>query len=294
MVQLVTLISHLSVIMAFRSNQPQTPYPFLSSTCAIISVHGQSPHIFPVLSINCSPFFRMSNLLSARHSRVVRQTLQGCHKMLAQPTKQKRALTPSDVNIVLHHYESSTQHDDLLFLSLFLTAFFALMHLGELVFSDDCFVHDWKKISCRSSVRFLDDSYGFVLPAHKADHLFDGSQILCGEKFSFPTLLHFWWYLTSQDTLFPLVSPLWLTSDGSVPTRNFFIRRLRIFFPSDIAGQSLWAGSATMLADLGVSPHIIQAAGRWSSEAFRIYIRKNPFLLHNLISGQTPSHTLAS
>jgi hypothetical protein len=67
--------------------------------------------------------------------------------MLAQPTKRKRALTPSDVNLILRHYETLTQHDDLLFLSLFLTAFFTLMCLGELVFSDDRFVHDWKKIS---------------------------------------------------------------------------------------------------------------------------------------------------
>jgi hypothetical protein len=85
-----------------------------------------------------------------------------------------------------------------------------------------------------------------------------------------------------------------LTSAGSVPTWSFFIHQLRAFFPSDIAGQSLRAGGTTMLADLGVSSHIIQAAGCWSSEAFRIYIRKNPFLLHNLIFGQTPSHTVAS
>jgi hypothetical protein len=41
-----------------------------------------------------------------------------------------------------------------------------------------------------------------------------------------------------------------------------------------------------MLADLGVSPNNIQAAGRWPSEAFRIYVRKNPFLLQNLIFGR--------
>ena len=49
-----------------------------------------------------------------------------------------------------------------------------------------------------------------------------------------------------------------------------------------------------MLADLGVSPHIIQATGCWSSEAFRIYVRKNPFLLHNLIFGHTSNVPAAS
>jgi hypothetical protein len=271
---------------------PDTLSFFVVYMCHHISPRSVSTYLSGLVS-QLQPFF--PDIKAARHSRVVRQTLQGCHKMLAQPTKRKRALMPSDVHLVLRHYETSTLHDDLLFLTLFLTAFFALMRLGELVFSDDRFVHDWKKISRRSSVRFLDDSYSFILPAHKADRLFDGSRVLvCGDKFSFPSLFHFRRYLSSRDTLFPLASPLWLTSDGSVPTRSFFIRRLRSFFPSDIAGQSLRAGGATMLADLGVSPHIIQAAGRWSSEAFRIYIRKNPFLLHNLLFGQTPSHTLAS
>ena len=231
----------------------------------------------------------------ARQSRIVRQTLQGCYKMLAQPTKRKCALTPSDIKLVLWHYEHLSQHDDLLFLSLFLTTFFTLLCLGELVFPDDHFVQDWHKITRRSSVQVLDNSYSFVLPAHKADRLFDSSHILvCGENFSFPTLFHFRRYLASRDALFPLASPLWLTSTGSVPTCSFFIRCLRFFFPSDIAGQSLQAGGATMLADLGISPHIIQATGRWSSEAFRIYIRKNPFLLHNLLFAQSPSHTVAS
>jgi hypothetical protein len=239
------------------------------------------------------PYF--PDITSAHQSRIVRQTLQGCHKMLAQLTKRKCALTPSDVKLVLRHYEVLTRHDDILFLSMFLTAFFALMCLGELVFSDDHFVQDWRKITRRSSVRLQNDSYSFVLPSHKANRLFDSSLILvCGEKFSFPTLFHFCRYLMSRDTLFPLVSPLWLTSTGSVPTWSFFIRRLCAFFPSDIAGQSLRAGGATMLADLGISPHVIQAAGCWSSEAFQIYIRKNPFLLHNLLFAQSPSQTVAS
>jgi len=161
---------------------------------------------------------------------------------------------------------------------MFLSAFFALLRLGELTFPDDQFVRDWRKISRRSSVVLSENHYSFTLPAHKADRIFEGSHILvCGEKFSCPSLSHFTRYLTSRDTLFPLASPLWLTAAGTVPTRSFFIRRLRAFFPSDIAGQSLRAGGATMLADLGVSPHIIQAAGRWTSEAFRIYVRKNPF-----------------
>jgi hypothetical protein len=128
--------------------------------CHQISPCSVSTYLSGLVS-QLQPYFPVK---TAHHSRIVRQTLQGCHKMLALSTKRKRALTTSDVNLVLQHFESSTQHNDLLFLSLFLTAFFALMRLGELVFSDDHFVHDWKKITRRSSVRFQDDSYGFILP----------------------------------------------------------------------------------------------------------------------------------
>ncbi|KAG1865712.1 hypothetical protein C8R48DRAFT_600904 [Suillus tomentosus] len=41
----------------------------------------------------------------------------------------------------------------------------------------------------------------------------------------------------------------------------------------------------TALAATGVTPALIQAAGRWSSDEFQKYIRKHPYLLHLLIHG---------
>jgi len=46
----------------------------------------------------------------------------------------------------------------------------------------------------------------------------------------------------------------------------------------------MWAGGATFLARYGVSPSLIQAQGWWSSDAFLIYIHKNPALLIDLIT----------
>jgi hypothetical protein len=202
----------------------------------------------------------------------------------ATPTTRKEALSLCDVTHILTHFLTIRDHDSLLFVSLFLTAFFALHRLGELVFPDDSSIRDWRKIIRRSSVTLHPDRYGYTLPAHKADRQFQGSQVVVwGEQFGYPTLPHFSSYLHSRDAKFPLASPLWLTSAGLVPTRSFFISRMRSLFPPDIAGQSLRAGGATMLAEKGTAPCLIQAAGRWSSEAFRIYVRKNPFLLQALL-----------
>ena len=41
------------------------------------------------------------------------------------------------------------------------------------------------------------------------------------------------------------------------------------------------------LAQAGAAPELIKAAGRWSSDAFERYIRKNPMLMHALILGRS-------
>ena len=55
--------------------------------------------------------------------------------------------------------------------------------------------------------------------------------------------------------------------------------RLHRFFDNDIGGHSMRAGGATSLAEHGTPPSIIQAVGRWTSDAFLMYIRKNPVLV---------------
>jgi len=63
--------------------------------------------------------------------------------MRGTPTKRKRALTLDNPQRVIDLYSSSTDHDDLLFLAIILTGFFALMRLGELTFPDDKSIRDW-------------------------------------------------------------------------------------------------------------------------------------------------------
>jgi hypothetical protein len=136
----------------------------------------------------------------------------------------------------------------------------------------------------RSSVQIYPKSYQFTLPGHKADRLFEGSQILIqSTDFSDDAWRPFTCYLTLCDRLFPFRAKLWLKEDGTIPTRGWFLRRLHRHLSGNIGGQSLRAGGATALAEAGVPPHLIQAIGRWSSEAFQIYIRCHPVLLAALL-----------
>src|SRR6266540_6107538 len=104
----------------------------------------------------------------------------------------------------------------------------------------------------RASVRMTDDQYQFTLPFHKADRLFTGNEVLVQQTTRLLNpIFHFKRYLASRDRLLPLLSPLWLRSNGAVPTRSFFIRRLRVFLPSSFWGQSMRARGATWLAEQG-------------------------------------------
>ncbi|KAG5221505.1 RNase domain-containing protein [Salix suchowensis] len=57
---------------------------------------------------------------------------------------------------------------------------------------------------------------------------------------------------------------------------------------SRLGGHSARAGGATFYASLGLSEDIIQALGRWSSEAWKIYVRENPTIRAEL---QLAQHT---
>ncbi|THH26859.1 hypothetical protein EUX98_g7326 [Antrodiella citrinella] len=82
-------------------------------------------------------------------------------------------------------------------------------------------------------------------------------------------------YLVSRDNSFPFHSALWITASGTVPTRTWFLAKLRTVFPtsSNIGGHSLRSAGATHFAIIGWPDDRIHALGRWSSDAFKIYIR---------------------
>lgn len=80
--------------------------------------------------------------------------------------------------------------------------------------------------------------------------------------------------------------PLFLLQDGRPLSRGILTDWLRqIMSASGVAGNfsshSFRIGAATVAARKGIPDHLIQALGRWSSNAYQLYIR-------------TPSESLAS
>ena len=267
---------------------PVEPTPDTLSFYVVYMAHHIKPKsVMSYLSGICNqlePFY--PDVRSHRQHWLVTKTLTGCRKMLPSTTSRKRAITRSELAAVSQQYSVDSSYDDTLFLAMLLTGFHGLMRLGELAWPDSSSLRDYRKVIMRRSVQVSPGSYQFLLPGHKADRLFEGSQILIqstalGDDPCGP----FTRYLALRDQFFPLRPELWLKRDGSIPIRGWFLHRLQRHFSGNVGGQSLRAGGATALAEAGIPPHMIQAIGRWSSEAFQIYIRKHPVVLASLVYG---------
>ena len=265
---------------------PIDPTPDTLSFYSVYMAHHIKPtSVDSYLSGICNklePFY--PDVQKNRCHHLVTRTLRGCKKLRTVPTTRKRPLSRTELAQLRTQYMSLNSHDDLLFFVILLVGFHALMHLGELVWPDKKGLQDFRKVTKRDSVELLPEGFSFFLPGHKADKFFEGNKVIVqwnssGDDPDEP----FRKYLQSWDRLFPFHPHLWLWADGSVPTRGWFIHRLRQHFPADIAGHSLHAGGATALTQAGIPPHIIQAIGHWASDTFHIYIRHHPVLLTALL-----------
>lgn len=225
-----------------------------------------------------SPFF--PNAREERNSLLVSQTMAGCFKRFSNPVKQKRPLTEDDLLLVLISCNNS--FDDQLFAALTMVGFRNLHRLGELVWPDELVKRSHRKLIKRSSVaRLNSELLSYHLPYNKADKTYQGHvcmlQALPSPACPVKALNS---YIAARDARFPYNPELFLREDGTVPTRSWYMARLRRIFGTDVGGHSLRAGGATALALAGVPEHLIQRIGRWASEAFQIYIRSHPILTH--------------
>ena len=223
-----------------------------------------------------------------RKEALVSKTMQGCKRLRSKGVKRKAPLTPDDL-ITAVLTADLNNYDNLLFIAQLVTGFNALMRLSELAWPDNRSLQDYRKLVLRQTVTVEDDTYEFHLPSHKADASFRGNRILVAREngTANPHFL-FTQYLNKRDTAFPFNPELWLKSNGTQPTRKWFLENLTRLFPQNVAGQSMRSGGATALACKGTPPHLIQATGRWSSEAFQIYIRAHPTLLAGLVHSKQP------
>jgi hypothetical protein len=222
----------------------------------------------------------------------VSKTLQGCLRQFRSPPACKLPLT-ADHLLSFSRSLHPPSHDDLLFLSLTFCGFLALHRLGELVDHHNPALRSVCKRILRNSVSCSPELLSYHLPAHKADHFFEGNVVIITHATSAPLdpLPVFRAYLRSRDLRYRLRLFLWLDSQGAVPTRAWYLAWLHALLPCSFGGHSLRSGGATFFASRGWSYDRIQTLGRWASDAFRVYIYKHPVLLHASVPpAPSPGH----
>ncbi|KAI9063514.1 hypothetical protein FKP32DRAFT_1532334, partial [Trametes sanguinea] len=171
-----------------------------------------------------------------RHSSLVARTLKGCKRLYNTPPNRKLPLSIENILDLFTHFPP-TSYDNNLFRALLVCGFFGLHRLGELVANDNSCLRDWRKYIKRSSVRLFGDNFSYTLPTHKAQPHFQGHQVVISSDHpDCDPVGVFARYLSLRDTRFRYQPFLWLTSDGHVPTRSWFLSRLRSVLPSSFAG----------------------------------------------------------
>ncbi len=147
----------------------------------------------------------------------------------------------------------------------------------------------------RTDVSINTEFIKLLLPGHKADQFLSGRDVILRKlPNGNDPISPFNKYIELRDDAFPLSPELWLREDGSIPTFTWFVRHLKQHTSNDVGGSSLRSGGADYLAIIGTPWDIIQAVGRWSSDAFKRYIRTHPVLIQSMIWGQSTSSQAVS
>ena len=238
------------------------PHPERTRTCRAKQRPSSASDFYPDFDEN-------------RASTLVQATIRGSKKVRADPVHRKLPIRIEHLAAFVESAHRSHSYDDLLFATLMSCSFYGCHRSGELVLKTKKDV-DWRKIIKRSSLQFSPGYVGYRLPYHKTDPFFRGTDILfSSQNVADPvSLLHE--FVCIRDKIHGARRALFLREDGSHPTRAWFESKLFSFVDRSFGGHSPRAGGATFYAALGLSESVIMALGRWSSEAWKIYIRDNP------------------
>jgi hypothetical protein len=211
-----------------------------------------------------------------RSHPLVKTTVRGAKKVRADPVKRKLPLRLAHLQTFVDIAHCTGSYDDYLMAVLLSCAFYGCHRMGELVQKNDRDLFDWRKIIKRGSVCFQQGRAQYRLPYHKSDPFYRGTDVIFTSQDVADPVTTLQKYLVLRDRIHGAKAALFLRENGSHPTRSWFEQKFFAVLDRRFGGHSARTGYATFLASLGISETIIQAVGRWSSEAWKIYIRENP------------------
>jgi hypothetical protein len=212
---------------------------------------------------------------SNRAHPFVQTAIRGSRKTRADPVRRKQPLRTIHLEAFLQVALRTQHYDDLLFITILSCAFYACHRIGELI-PPSLPLFNWQKIIKRDTLIFSGNRVQYRLPYHKGDPFFHGSDILLTPQHIADPVSLLRLYTHLRELKHGARSPLFLREHGLHPSRAWFDKRFFSLLDRSYGGQSARAGGATFYASLGISEDVLQAIGRWSSSAWKIYIRDHP------------------
>lgn len=268
--------STLALFIAYTSTQHGSGAKYLTGVRHFLR------HYFPDFDTN-------------RQHPVVQAAIRGSKKVRADPVRRKQPLRIHHLASFLKTARDSKAYDDLLFITIVACGFYGCHRSGELVASNDKRLRDPRKTIKRASLTFRNARAQYHLPYHKADPFFKGSDVIFIKQDIANPVELLKEYVARRDGTHGSHPDLFICEDGSVPTRAWFDSKLFALVDRlNYGGHSLRSGGATFYASLGLPEDIIMALGRWSSQAWRIYVRENPAVRAEVLLATTAGQNIAA
>ncbi|KAK4697601.1 hypothetical protein P7C70_g8184, partial [Phenoliferia sp. Uapishka_3] len=226
----------------------------------------------------------MADWETQRFHPLIARSLKGARRLPHALIIRAAPVLPSHLNDLAENaIRPGASYDDVLGAAIAIWAFGGVMRLGDcLLLPDKAEDRDARKVILRNKTTLVPgESFSFFLPYTKTDPTYIGADVRIDKEFSpgaFNYVHILEMYLRRRDERFGPDGPLILRENGTAPMRSWFIPLLKRFAPG-VTGHGLRAGGATFLAELGIPDSIIRRMGRWSSDAFEIYIRTHPALM---------------
>jgi len=240
----------------------------LTGTCAANTIANYLSAVGDFCKLNAFDY------TTPRMSFRVQSSLRGIRILFPHATIRKSPLTITHLQ-QLHHRINHNNASQVTFYAMITCCFFGLLRLGEVTLRED----SRRTLLFKHIGNITTRGVTITLPASKTDPYWGSTEVFlprlaevycpvkCVER-----MLTFRRESTTQ-TLFE-------NQQGTPFTRKQFLYYLHALLPEDplISGHSARAGGATWAASLGLSELEICRMGRWSSDAYRKYLRAHPLL----------------
>jgi hypothetical protein len=219
-----------------------------------------------------------SNLPPPVHSEKLLLALKGASKM-SSPPDRKLPITYQLLSEMLPYLEG--RHDELLLKTVMCTTFFGCFRAGEVCLPDK------ETFSARAHLTYGDVTFDAALSTvtlhlkqSKTDTLNQGVHVKIGCSGTLVCAYCLLQRFIDQHPCPMPHSPLFVDNSMLILRKSYLISTTKLvlalmgYDPSKYSGHSYRAGSATTGAAAGFSAWELKMLGRWSSNAYQLYLRK--------------------